>query len=110
MAMGFHKYFGGDTVRFGFYWNLGEWEAQIVPKEGGELKGSGDQAYLRMPLLALLVLAPLMGALYAFFLPFIGIAMVLMFLAGRLRGMFKTPPPAVGADGDQAASDHTKAA
>ena len=39
MAMGFNKYFGGDNVRFGFYWNVREWEAQIVPKEGGELKG-----------------------------------------------------------------------
>ncbi len=100
MAMGFNKYFGGDNVRFGFYWNVKEWEAQIVPKEGGELKGASDMAYVRLPLLAVLTLAPLMGALYAFFLPFIGIAMVLTFLVGRLRGVFKTTPPAVGADGD----------
>lgn len=118
MAMGFNKFHGGDNVRFGFYWNIKEWEAQIVPKEGGELKGSSDVAYVRLPLAAVLVLAPLMGALYAFFLPFIGIAMVLMFLAGRLRGLFRTTPPAVGAEEDVSsaraahkdAPDHKKAA
>ena len=39
MALGFSKFHGGDNVRFGFYWNVKEWEAQIVPKEGGELEG-----------------------------------------------------------------------
>ena len=119
MALGFDRYRGGDNVRFGFYWNVKEWEAQIVPKEGGELKGHSDIAYLRLPLVAVLMLAPLMGALYAFFLPFIGIAMVLMFLMGKLRGLFRTTPPAVDASGsvseahsgqDKADRDHKKAA
>lgn len=47
--------------------------------------------------MALLVLAPLMGAAYAFFLPFIGFAMLVMFLAGKLRAMFSTTPPAADA-------------
>jgi hypothetical protein len=113
MALGFNKFRGGENVRFGFYWNLKEWEAQIVPKEGGELKGDADMTYVRLPLLAVLMLAPLMGALYAFFLPFIGLAMFAMYLAGRLRGLFRTTPPAVGAEGDAAeshATDHQKAA
>lgn len=111
MALGFSKFHGGDNVRFGFYWNVKEWEAQIVPKEGGELKASDQVTFVRLPLLALLVIAPVMGALYAFFLPFIGIAMVLMYLAGRLRGLFRTTPPAVGADGHVTEStDHKKAA
>lgn len=97
MAAGFKRHNGGDTVRYGFYWNLGEWEAQIVPKEGGELKGTPADRFVRLPLLALLVLAPLMGAAYAFFLPFIGFAMLVMFLAGKLRSMFSTTPPAVDA-------------
>ena len=110
MALGFSKFHGGDNVRFGFYWNVKEWEAQIVPKEGGELKASDQVTFVRLPLLALLVIAPVMGALYAFFLPFIGIAMVLMYLAGRLRGLFRTTPPAVGADGHVTESTHHKKA
>ena len=65
-----------------------------------------------LSLLLLLLLAPLMGALYAFFLPFIGLAMFAMYLAGRLRGLFRTTPPAVGAEGDAVEShaDTKKAA
>jgi hypothetical protein len=119
MTKSFMRYHGGDEVRFGFYCNVREWEAQIVPREGGELKGRADQTYVRMPLLALLVLAPIMGGVYAIFLPFIGIAMVLMYLAGRLRSLFKTTPPAVDATASgtdahekrgRASEDHTRAA
>jgi hypothetical protein len=100
MALGFRKHVGGDTVKFGFYWNLGEWEAQIVPAAGGELKGTATDRYLRLPLLALLVIAPLMGAAYAFFLPFIGFAMVAVYLMKRVRGeVTTTTPPAIDAAG-----------
>jgi hypothetical protein len=110
MAVGFKKYSGGETVRYGFYWSVGEWEAQIVPKEGAQLKGTPANSFVRMPLLALLVLAPLMGAAFAFFLPFIGFAMLLMFLAGKLRSMFTTTPPAVDATGKaaHAAQEHAE--
>ncbi len=40
MAVGFKKYNGGHTVRYGFYWNVGEWEAQIVPRIRASLPGS----------------------------------------------------------------------
>ena len=90
MALGFRKQVGGEHVRFGFYWNLAEWEAQIVPAAGGDLKGTTDDKYIRLPLLALLVIAPLMGAAYAFFLPFIGFAMlayyITLWLTEKLTG------------------------
>jgi hypothetical protein len=104
MAAGFRKFKGGDMVGYGFYWNVGEWEAQVVPKDGAELKGTPAAAFVRLPLVALLVLAPLMGAAYAMFLPFIGFALLVMFLAGKLRGMFTTKPPA-----EQAARAHREA-
>ena len=88
------RYRGGDNVKPGFYWNTREWEARIVPREGGPLEGDKESSYVRLPLLAVLVLAPVMGAMYAFFLPFIGFAMVVMYLAGRLRRLFTTTPPA----------------
>src|SRR3972149_5227882 len=110
MAMGFNRFRGGDNVRYGFYWNVKEWEAQIVPREGGELKGPADVSYVRLPLVAVLMLAPLMGALYAFFLPFIGIAMVLMFLTGRRRRLFQPPPPAADAEASAGRREERKKA
>lgn len=100
MALGFRKHVGGDLVKFGFYWNLAEWEAQIVPAAGGELKGTRNDRYVRLPLLALLVIAPLMGAAFAFFLPFIGFAMVALYLMRRVRRVVTTTtPPAADAEG-----------
>ncbi|HXW03828.1 MAG TPA: hypothetical protein VD833_01245 [Vicinamibacterales bacterium] len=88
------KYTGGTKTKAGFYWNLKEWEAHIVPPEGGPLPGTDETRYVRLPLLAVLMLAPVMGAIYAFFLPFIGFAMVVGYLAGRVRRPVTTTPPA----------------
>lgn len=100
MTLGFEKRRGGETVKFGFYWNVAEWEAQIVPAEGGELKGDEATKYVRLPLLALLIVAPLMGAAYAMFLPFIGFAMLALFLMGRLKAPeTRMDPPALDAAG-----------
>jgi hypothetical protein len=74
---------GGTAAKSGFYWNLGKWEMTMVPKQGGILPGGATDRYLRVPVLALLVVAPLMGAVYAMFLPFIGFAMVFTFLGKK---------------------------
>jgi hypothetical protein len=91
------KHKGGDTVKAGFYWNGREWAATIVPPEGGPLPGTPDTTYIRAPLPALLVVAPVMGAAFAMFLPFIGMAMLAAFLTGRLRRRTPATPPAAGA-------------
>lgn len=77
------RHHGGEQVEAGFYLNLDTWEVATLSGEGGTLPGGRDARFQRVPTLALLVFAPLMGALYAIFLPFIGIAMVLQYLAGR---------------------------
>ena len=92
MALGFTKRHGGDVVPAGFYWNTAEWEAQIVARPGGGLKGSAQASYVRLPLVALLVLAPLMGAAYAFFLPFIGFALVISYLVRKIGGGLRGTP------------------
>ncbi len=97
------RFAGGEIVKAGFYWNLREWEAQVVPREGGPLKGGRDDRYMRAPLPLLLFLAPLMGAAYAMFLPFIGFAMLVAFVAGRVKTLFRTTPPAEAPGGRRAA-------
>lgn len=77
------RHHGGEQVKAGFYLNLGSWEVTTLSGDGGTLPGGRDARFLRVPTLALLVFAPLMGALYAIFLPFIGIAMVLHYLGAR---------------------------
>lgn len=97
------RYEGGTRVRGGFYWNLREWNAQVVPREGAALEGGEAAKYIRIPAFLVLVLAPIMGAAYAMFLPFIGFAMLVAFVAGRVKTLFRTTPPAEAPGGRRAA-------
>jgi hypothetical protein len=75
---------GGETVKAGFYWNLGRWE--IVAVSGareGTLPGDRATRYVTLPLPLMLLAAPLMGGLFVVFLPLIGFAMLALH-AGRV--------------------------
>ena len=95
-----HK--GGDIVKGGFYWNQAQWHLENVDGKVGMLPGTEEARYARVPTLALFVLAPLMGALFVVFLPFIGFALLIGMVVARAMGLFKkskavTPkPPAEG--------------
>ena len=81
------KRIGGTAAKNGFYWNLRKWEMTLVPRQGGILPGDASDSYLKVPVVALLVMAPLMGAAYAMFLPFIGFAMLFTFLGKKALAM-----------------------
>lgn len=77
-----HK--GGEQVKSGFYFNIESWEVTTVSGfEGGTLAGDERTVYLRMPALAMLLFAPIMGALFAVFLPFIGIYLVVRHFSAK---------------------------
>jgi len=79
---------GGTRVRAGFYWDRARWTLVTLPGGGGVLPGGEERGYLRVPVLLLLVLAPVMGGLYVLFLPFIGFTMVIGLAAKRgLQGI-----------------------
>jgi len=68
---------GGDTVKGGFYWNAAKWDATFVEGERGLLPGDTTDVFRRIPVALALLSAPLMGALFVMFLPFVGIALLL---------------------------------
>lgn len=78
------RHTGGETVAQGFYWNGDKWQVTLIERQGGTLPGAVNERYARVPVLAMLFVAPIMGALYVFFLPFIGVAMVLDHVARRV--------------------------
>lgn len=96
------KHKGGDVVKGGFYWNQALWHLENVEGKVGSLPGDENTRYARVPTPALFVLAPLMGALFVVFLPFIGFALLIGMLVAKAMGLFrKTPvatpkPPAEG--------------
>ena len=88
------KRIGGTAAKTGFYWNLGKWEMTMVPRQGGILPGDATRRYVKVPVLALLVVAPLMGAVYAILLPFVGL--------GGLFRLFGKEAAAAGAGASDA--------
>jgi hypothetical protein len=77
-------------VPAGFYWRAARWEVVTLSGDGGVLPGGRHERYLRVPMLAMLALAPAMGAALVMFLPLVGFVMVgrelgskLLIVAGR---------------------------
>ena len=76
------KHNGGDRVGKGTYWNLTNGE-RIDIRDEGTLPGDVKKAYYRMPAAAIIVAGPVLGLMYAAFLPFIGIAMLVTLVAQK---------------------------
>jgi len=77
------RHTGGELTKHGFYWNPRTWQVTLIERQGGVLPGPATERYARVPVLAMLFIAPIMGAAYVMFLPVIGFAMVLDFLGRR---------------------------
>lgn len=76
-------YGGGERVKAGFYGNPTAWTIVPFGKAGGVLPGGDEHRYVKLPALALLAAAPLMGGLFVVFLPVIGFAMVFWFAGAK---------------------------
>jgi hypothetical protein len=68
-------YRGTQTVEPGLYVNLRQFSFESVD-EAKALPGTTEAIYRRVPMLALVAAAPILGLAFVVFLPFIGFAMV----------------------------------
>ena len=85
---------GGQAVSPGNYWSFSTGD-RVHMDDAGVLPGDAETSYYRLPPLAMLFVAPMLGLAYAVFLPFIGIAMLFTLLGrklfgGLLDGLWKT--------------------
>src|SRR5512135_478011 len=76
---------GGDSVGTGNYWNFSTGDRVHMEKEG-ILPGDKAQRYYKLHPAAILFAAPVLGLVYAVFLPFIGLAMSASVLFKKLFG------------------------
>ncbi len=83
------KYAGGTKVEAGYYWNPGRWSVEVVPPEGGALPAAPKASYVKVPFPLLLVLVPILGALFLIFLPLIGFALFGMAIFRKVTGGVK---------------------
>ena len=78
-----HK--AGEMVQRGNYWNFSNGE-RISLETGGILPGGSGTTYVKAHPVVVLAAGPVLGLLYAAFLPFIGIAMLLKVAATKVFG------------------------
>jgi hypothetical protein len=91
------KHEGGEKVPGGFYWKQNNWEIQVVKGDEGTLPGNPGTTYVRIPTLAMLLGAPVMGGLFVVFLPFLGFAMLANHLGKKAVSGLKQAADEVGA-------------
>jgi hypothetical protein len=87
------RYSGSETVEPGLYFNLRQLSFKSV-ETTGKLPGTAKDVYRRVPVLAMLLVGPVMGLAFVVFLPFIGFAMagwLLFTKASRLGRPMRTP-------------------
>lgn len=93
------RYCGGDTVTGGLYLKLSSWEFHTVRRERGVLPGENTTRYLRVPVLAVMVVAPFLGLAYVIFLPVLLGASLVRLSAHKVRQALRAEAsPAVGSD------------
>ena len=73
----------GTEVRSGHYFCLGNWKLVTMPTDGEPLPDEGGGPYVHLPVVAVLLLAPVMGGAFVLFLPFIGFYLVTVTAARR---------------------------
>lgn len=76
-------YRGGHKAGEGTYWNVMNGRRVDIRQEG-ILPGEEKAIYIKAPGIVVLLAAPVLGLLFAVFLPFIGIAMTLTLAAKKL--------------------------
>jgi hypothetical protein len=63
------SYAGGQSVKGGYYLSLSSWKLEHVTQGGGDLPGSKEERYSRVPYPAVMVAGPLSGLAYITLLP-----------------------------------------
>ncbi len=79
---------GGQKVTAGTYWNVMNGSRTDLVDEG-ILPGGHDALYVKAPGIAVLAMGPVLGLLFAVFLPFIGIVMAATLLIRKLGGALR---------------------
>ena len=72
---------GGQTVKAGTYWDL-ENGNRVQMDQEGTLPGSEKTRYIKAPAAVMLMAAPIIGLVFAVFLPFIGRELASQYIAG----------------------------
>jgi hypothetical protein len=84
------RHSAGTRVGKGTYWNFSTGDRIDISDEG-VLPGDRETVYYRLPATGIVALGPVLGLLYAAFLPFIGIAMLVKVIIQKVATSVAAP-------------------
>jgi hypothetical protein len=79
----------GTPVKSGYYFGLKSWSVHPVANDGEKLPGDASEQWVAVSMPMVLVAAPLLGAGFLMFMPFIGFYMTAKGLARPIAGAFR---------------------
>jgi hypothetical protein len=66
----------GTPVKRGYYFSMKHWSVNPIEKDGTVLNGEKGEQFIPVPLPVAVMLAPVLGAVFLMFMPFIGFYLV----------------------------------
>ena len=84
------RYDAGSKVAGGYYWNTRKWDIVALNGDTGVLEGERGEQFIKLPLLAMVVVAVAVSFAYVIFLPFIGFALAGYALAKKVGLLGRT--------------------
>lgn len=79
----------GTPVKRGYYFSMKNWSVNPIEKDGTVLHGEAGEQFIPVPLAVAVMLAPVLGAVFLMFMPFIGFYLVGQRVLQPVAGMFK---------------------
>ncbi len=77
---------GEQKAVAGTYWDISTGD-RLEMREGETLPGSSSKSYIKASGTTVVLLGPVLGLIFAVFLPFIGIAMAIYFVGNKVVAM-----------------------
>jgi hypothetical protein len=87
----------GTRVKKGYYFSGRGWQLHPVQRDGEILPGERAEKWLRVPFVGAVVIAPLMGAAFLMFLPFVGVYLTVLALTRPAVLLFQRSASGVAA-------------
>ena len=79
----------GTPVKRGYYFSMKNWSVNPVEKDGTVLAGEKGEQFIPVPLVVAVMLAPVLGAAFLMFMPFIGFYLTAQTALRPVARMFK---------------------
>jgi hypothetical protein len=79
----------GTPVKRGYYFSMKNWSVNPIEKDGTVLHGEAGEQFVPVPLPVAVMLAPVLGAVFLMFMPFIGFYLTAQTALRPVARMFK---------------------